>query len=177
MSIKKIFLTPLFCLPLSFSVLAQDKVSNTHWPTAYQWKKLSDSTRGNTRSVEYIPAKENKDNWTLKTVMLTIPGSEPGRADMDQNIKTITANIKKEAPNAMVKVIEENNKAANPYVLYTVETPYFDKENKAMSQLFYMVEGDKGTYLSFVSTKEASLTPEFVTTWSKFLKESDLMYK
>ena len=177
MNIKKYLFACLLLIIANMSAKAQDEILNVPWPTEYKWKVLSDTTVGIVHMTEYIPAKENKDNWTLKTVMVILSNPELHTIPMDTNMKMMAANAKRGAPKARVTVLEENDTASDPYVFFTVETPYFDKDPKPLSQLFYVIEGKNGQYFSYISIKEPKLTQSFIEKWSKFLRQAELMYK
>ena len=61
------------------------------------------------------------------------------------------------------------------YALLKVETPNFPNDPHPESQLYYIVPGENALFTCMIAVKQAKLSPEFISKWSRVLKDGKLV--
>ncbi|TCD07645.1 hypothetical protein EZ449_14000 [Pedobacter frigidisoli] len=145
------------------------------WPGEYKWKIGSEQKSGNARMVELIPGNESINNWTIIGTMLSITGRTSGSVEKAMN--TTYNQTLGNAPKARLKIIEKGIKSGSPWILFRVESPYFNNSKTPESQLYYIIQGNQALYSNFVAIKQPALGVLFVEKWSKVFKNSMIVGK
>jgi hypothetical protein len=144
------------------------------WPGEYKWKVGADQQAKNSRMIELIPEKETLKNWTIIGTMLSMRGIK--NVPMNTAVKTMFDKMKGNSPKARLVIIERDDKAKNPWIIFKIESPYFTNSKTPESQMYYIIQGNTSLYTNFVAVKQASLGPLFIEKWAKIFKGSSLIY-
>ena len=72
-------------------------------------------------------------------------------------------------------MIEKDDKAKNPWILFKIEAPNFTNDKNPESQLYYIIQGEQSLYSNFVAIKEKKLSSEFIDKWTKVFKSSEFV--
>lgn len=171
---KAVLLT--YLIVASFNILsAQQKAESLKivWPEEYKWKIGSNQEDNRVHMMELIPEKERITKWTIIGTMLSIKGVK--NVPMDVAMSTTFEQAKLNAPKAVLTLIERDDKAQNPWILFKIEAPEFKNDKNPESQLYYVIQGDQSLYSNFVAMKVTSLNNEFVEKWGKVFKSSELV--
>lgn len=175
----KLFISILSFLVLTITASAQNQTKEENlkvvWPEAYKWKIGSNQEDNTTHFLEIVPGRESVNKWTLLGTMISLKNTRI--ASTGQVVEMYTAQSQKESPRAKLTVIEKNDTAKNVWVLFKVETASFPKDPVPESQLYYAIQGEKTLYVTFIATKEKTLSNDFLMKWSKVFKESELVYQ
>jgi len=145
------------------------------WPGDIKWKIAADQKSGNSRMVELIPEKESLNNWTIIGTMVSMMGSTS--VSVEKFMDATYSQTLKNAPKAKLTMIEKGVKSGAPFILFRVESPYFNNSKIPESQLYYIIQGKKALYSNFVAVKQPSLGVLFVDKWAKIFKNSVLVGK
>jgi hypothetical protein len=168
---KKIaLLFVFFCTTIAF---AQDSTEylSLKWPD--QWKQET-QVSGQVTFTELIPAGETLEKWTEIGNMTSIQGA---KISMDQAMALMFEQSKKEAPKAKLTLIEKDDNAENPWIIFTIESPNFANDNVPESQLWYIVQGKNALYTNFRAVKKAKLPAKLKEEWIKFFKAAQVAYR
>lgn len=145
-----------------------------NWPEEYKWKIATNQEDGQVHFVEVIPGKETLEKWTMLGTMMSL-----------KNVKlTTTAEIvgiyknasMSESPDAVLTILESDDKAKNIWVVFKVETPKFPNDPVPESQLYYVIQGEETLYVNFIAIKEKTLGKTFIDKWTKVFKASEFVY-
>jgi hypothetical protein len=169
-----LLLTLITTTLLKFSY-GQEKTENLqiNWPEEYKWKIGSNQEDKSVHMMELVPGNETVEKWTIIGTMLSIKGAENVPMDAVMNMTFDQAKIG--APKAKLTVVEKDEKALHPWILFKIEAPNFKDDKNPESQLYYVVQGDQSLYSNFVAIKEKVLTDEFVEKWTKVFKASEIV--
>ncbi|RZK13093.1 MAG: hypothetical protein EOO46_00760 [Flavobacterium sp.] len=143
------------------------------WPGEYKWKIGSDQKSGSTRMVELIPGNESINNWTIIGTMISMMGTTS--VSVEKAMNTIYNQTLSKAPKAKLKIIEKGTKAGSQWILFRIESPFFNNSKTPESQMYYIIQGKKALYSNFVAIKQPSLGILFIEKWSKVFKNSMLV--
>lgn len=137
------------------------------------WKVLTDQKLEQFHIIEMIPVDEKINNWTILINLMTMDEIQniPMRKAMDM----MSAQIKENSPDATISLIEINENADYPWILFKSENPNAKGDMIHESQLWYIIQGKNALYVNFVAKKENILSDAFIEKWSKVFKSSKLV--
>jgi hypothetical protein len=145
-----------------------------NWPGEYKWKVGADQQVKNSRMIELIPGNETLNNWSIIGTMVSMQGVK--NVPMNTAVKMTFDKMKGNSPKARLVVIERGDAAKNPWILFKIESPYFNNSKTPESQMYYIIQGKTSLYSNFVAVKQDHLGPLFVEKWAKIFKNSSLIY-
>jgi len=172
---KQILFLALLVMSAVNITYGQDKIENLKiiWPEEYKWKVGSNQEDKTMHMMELVPGNESVEKWTIIGTMLSIKGVK--NVPMDDAMNMTFDQAKPNAPKAKLTLVEKDEKALHPWVLFKIESPNFKNDKNPESQLYYVVQGDQTLYSNFVAIKEKTLSPEFIAKWTKVFKESEFV--
>ena len=173
---KKSFLSLFIIAVCIISSYGQQSGENLKiiWPEEYKWKVGSNQEDKSVHMIELIPGNETLEKWSMMGNMLSIKGAK--NVPMDVAVNMTFEQATKQAPKAKLTVLEKDEKAKNPWVLFKIEAPNFINDKNPESQLYYIIQGNDALYSNFIALKEKSLKEDFVNKWMKIFKASELVY-
>ena len=147
-------------------------------PENENWKIGADQENTEQRSIDYIHTNETIENWTelVNTFVIKgVKGMKDSNADVVMNL--MFEQSKKNAPEAKLTFIEKDEKAEFPWIIFTVESPWFNNDPTPESQLWYIVQGKQALYNNFRAIKKAIIPNELKEKWVAFFKSAKVVYK
>ena len=174
LEMKSIFVVLLVALTGHTSLAQSQENLKIIWPEEYKWKIGSNQENENIHMLELIPGDEKIDKWTIMGTMMSIKGAK--NVAMDKAMNLMFDQAKQNAPKATLTLIEKDEAAKNPWVIFKIESPRFNNDKNPESQLYYIVQGESSLYSNFVAIKEKQLQEEFVNKWVRVFKSSELVY-
>lgn len=158
-----------FCLLIigTFSLFAQESIE-VEWPS--KWKVLTDQETDQLHQWEYIPKKENGDNWTVLGTVMKVKGVPNVSMDVAKNL--LTEQVSAKTSNAKITELDRKEQSVNPWILLQVDNSGWEGPE---SQLYFITQGSEGLYMVFVAQKTRKLKKDFVEEWSSILKRSKLV--
>jgi len=105
--------------------------------------------------IDVIHTNETIDNWTELGNMTTIKGVTGVPVEMPMNY--IFEQAKKKAIDAKLTVLEKDDKAIYPWIIFTIEASGFKGDKKPESQLWYTIIGKHAIYNNFRAIKQAAI--------------------
>jgi hypothetical protein len=150
----------------------KQEILRIDWPAEYKWKVGSDQDDGKMHMLEVVPGNETVENWTIIGSLLAIKGVTG--VPMDVVLKGTVEQQQKLDTAATVTLIERNDTAAHPWILFKIESPTAHNAGKPESELFYFIQGNTSLFNGIVGIKEATLTNDFVAKWKGVFKTSRL---
>lgn len=128
------------------------------------------------RLIEFLKEHENPDNWTEYGAMLTLRGFDAGTT-----LKDFSTSIKSEfaarAPKATMRIISQQEKGPNPWMIIALEAPMTTNHKKPESQLWHLVMGQSTIYGNFRAIKQKKLTKKHISEWTTFFKTGKIIEK
>lgn len=144
------------------------------WPDSENWKIGDDQENSETRVIDMIHSNETIDNWTELGNMTSIKGIKGQSVENMMNM--LYQQALKNAATSKLTFLEKDEKASNPWILFTLETPSFDNGQTPESQLWYVVQGKQALYTSFIAVKKSTISADQKAKWSKFFKTAQIVY-
>lgn len=138
------------------------------WPENENWKIGDDQSNEQTHVVDYIQSNEKIDNWSLLVNMTTIKGVQG--LPMDKAMNIMYDQSKQNSPKAELTLIEKDDNAEFPWVIFIIESPNFKNDKNPESQIWYIVQGEESLYTNFIAIKEAKIPSELKEKWVKIFK-------
>jgi len=171
----KIRLLTIACMLLAAHTFAQDAKENLkiNWPEEYHWQTGSDQGNSSMHMTEMVPGNETIDRWTILATTITVKATQ--HVPVDTAMNRLYRQTKANSEKARVTMIEKNDTAKHPYIIFKIEAPNFTDSPQPESQLYYIIEGDAATYTNFVAIKAAHLPGTFTDRWTKIFRESKLV--
>lgn len=145
------------------------------WPENENWKIGSSQENSQTAVLELIHSNETLDNWTEFGYMSSIKGAT--NVPMDKAMNLMYEQAKQNAPKAKLTFIEKDETTEYPWIIFTIEAPNFKNDKRPESQLWYIVQGKTSLYTNFRAVKEATISDELKTKWTKFFKTGKIVNK
>jgi hypothetical protein len=154
------------------TAIAQQQTEHltTDWPAEYKWRVIKRQNDGEKQSVIIIPGNEMPQHATIVGVMAAYKGRH--FSDMDQMIDQYKNALD---TGSVLTIIQRADSAANPWVIFKIETPKNFKYPEPESDLYFVTQGRFAVFEDHVAIKEASLPGEFTARWSEIFKGSKLV--
>jgi len=140
-----------------------------------RWHVIAEGNDYETYFKQLIPVNKTKENWdTLIHQLFT----KNGRVDsIHQAVIAFTDASRQQSNQGTITIIKEVDLPQEKWALFKIETPYFPNDPQPESQLWYVLQGEKGFHVAFVAIKEKQLSAAFVSKWSGIFKQSRLVYE
>jgi hypothetical protein len=145
------------------------------WPEEYKWKVGSNQETETVHMMELIPGNETVENWTIIGTMMSYKGAQGLPVDKAMNL--MFDQTKKNASNAKLTLIEKDEAAKHPWILFKIESPKFNDDPNPESQLYYIIQGSSSLYSNFVALKKAKLDDDFVNKWKGIFRAGEFVYE
>lgn len=146
------------------------------WPMEAGWRMQSSSQDSTFRLIEYLKNNENPNTWTEYGAMLTVRGFDKSTT-LNDFILNARDEFRTRAPKATMRIIEQNEKGPNPWMIAVMEAPKTSNHKKPESQLWHIVRGKETIYGNFRAVKEKKLSKKLIQEWSDFFKTGKLIEK
>jgi hypothetical protein len=170
---RLLFLSTFIILTISAFGQTQENV-RILWPAEYEWKIGSNEENDKRQITELVPGNESIDNWTIIVRMLAVKGAK--NASMDGTMKFLFDQSKQSAITPTLTLIERNDTAKNPWIIFKIESRRFKDDNNPESLLYYILQGNSNLFSFQVAIKEKTLSKVFIDKWTKAFKSSELFY-
>ena len=154
---------------------AKEEFLNLKWPKNENWKEQTPQENDKMKFVELLRNNETFENWTEIGTCTAYKNSINVPCNVVMNMTF--ENLKKKSPKAKLTVIEKDEKAEFPWILFTIECPNFIDDNKPESQLWYIIQGKTSLYTNFRAVKKATIPSELKEKWIPFFKSGKMIYQ
>lgn len=152
------------------------EVLQIDWPAEYNWKVGTDQDNGKMRLVEVVPGSETVENWSIIGSLLAIKGMT--NMPMQTVLQGALEQQQKSDSIAHLTVLERNDTAASPWILFKVESAtQRGATGKTESDMFFVVQGKTALFNAIVGVHEATLTDDFVSKWKNVFHSSRLSFE
>jgi hypothetical protein len=160
-----------FLLFLSLSSISQRKAEHIviSWPGEYNWKIVQQANDENKQTSMIIPGDESPQTASIFGSLKAFRGVK--YTNLEEIIDSYRARLDS---GTTLTLIEKQQSAKYPWVLFKVETPVTNKYPEPESDLYYVVQGKFGLYENFVGIKAATLNSEFVKKWTAVFMTSKI---
>lgn len=145
------------------------------WPDSENWKMGSSQENDQMVMIELIHSNETLDNWTEIGTMMSIKGAK--NIPMDKAMNLMYEQSKQNAPNAKLTFIEKDETVEYPWIIFTIEAPYFKNDKNPESQLWFIIQGKTSLYTNFRAIKKESIPYDLKEKWIQFFKTGKIVYK
>ena len=159
----------MFCLSGAF---AQRRTENltTDWPAEYKWQVVNSQNDDEKQTVVIIPGNETVRNATIIGVMSAYRGRH--YTDIDQLVSQYKNALD---TGSILTIVDSAVSAANPWVIFKVETPSSNKYHEPESDLYFVIQGEFAVFEDHVALKDARLPADFIAKWGEIFKQSKLV--
>jgi hypothetical protein len=156
---------------------AQDKTEGLKfsWPDNFNWQVGSDQENDTQHLVELVPADQTIDNWKILVTMQTLKGVV--NVPIASVPESLMSQAQKTAVGARLTILEKDDKAKAPWILFKIESPSFTNDPTPESQLYYVIQGQTALFINFVAVKRRGLPDDFTNQWKAVFKLSELVYQ
>jgi hypothetical protein len=172
---KRLLLLSVLAILTGHAFGQNQETLKINWPDEYKWKIGADQKDGTQQMIEIIPGNESIDKWTIIGTMLSI--KDVHNVPMDAAMNLMFDQAKKDAISPTLTLIEKNDTATSPWIIFKIEASGFQDDKTPESQLYYIIQGKAALYSNFIAIKEKRLPEEFVIKWTKIFKNSELTDK
>jgi len=145
------------------------------WPENENWKVGSSQENEQMAMIELIHTNETLENWTEMGNMMSIKGVK--NVPMDKAMNMMFAQAKQHSSKAKLTFIEKDESVQYPWIIFTIEAPSFENDERPESQLWYIVQGKQALYTNFRAVKQATISPELKDKWIRFFKTGKIVNK
>lgn len=143
------------------------------WPDSESWKIGSNQENEKMTMVEMIHDNETLENWTELGTMIAIKGIQ--NVPINDAMNLMYEQAKQASKEAKLTFIEKNETATYPWIIFTIEAPGFDNDNRPESQLWYIVQGKTALYTNFRAIKKEKISPSQKERWINFFKTAKIV--
>lgn len=164
---------------LAISVTAQTKhkkeeALKLEWPKSENWTIASNQGNEQMNLIELIHEDESLNNWTEYGYMMALYMTG---ISVEKMMNVTYEQSKKNAPEAKLTVLERDDKAEYPWIIFMIESPEFKDDKTPESQVWYVVQGKTALFTNFRAVKEAKISKELQTKWVAFFKTAKVVDK
>lgn len=145
------------------------------WPDNENWKIGDEQETAQVHVIDLIHSNESIDNWTELGNMTSIKGVTG--MPMDKVMNLMFDQAKEKAPKSKLTMIEKDENAEYPWIIFTIESPSFKNDKTPESQLWYIVQGKQALYTNFRAVKQATIPADLKDKWTKFFKTGKIVNK
>jgi tetratricopeptide (TPR) repeat protein len=146
-----------------------------YWPEDENWKMENSQETKEMIMIELLRNEETFDNWTEIGTMQSLKGAVD--VDLDVTMDAVREQAKSNCPDAKIVLIEKNEAAEFPWIIFSVECASYKSSKTAESQIWYIVQGKEALYMNFRAVKEATVPVKTKEKWIAFFKTGKVMYK
>ncbi|RYD56250.1 MAG: hypothetical protein EOP56_13025 [Sphingobacteriales bacterium] len=175
MNLRSALLIALFTAVTSFAFAQKSEQLKIDWPDEYKWQIGSDQETQEQHMIELVPGNETVEKWTILGTMISIKNVQNVPMNVATNLMFEQA--KKRAIEPKITIIERNDDAKHPWIIFKIEAASFNDDPNPESQLYYIIQGNTSLYTNLVAIKEKALSKAFVDKWAKTFKKSELVYQ
>ena len=146
-----------------------------YWPEDENWKMANSQETEQMLMIELLRNDETFDNWTEIGTMQSVKGAVG--VPMDEAMNVIGDQAKNDCSDAKITLIDKDEKAEFPWVIFSVECASYKSSKTAESQIWYIVQGKDALYMNFRAVKKATVPEKTKEKWVAFFKTGKVMYK
>jgi tetratricopeptide (TPR) repeat protein len=143
------------------------------WPESENWKVGAEQENDQQHVIDFIHTDETIEAWTELGNMSAIKGVKGVPVEEAMNLMFDQA--KQNAPKATLTFIEKDETTEYPWIIFTIEAPYFKNDKTPESQLWYIVQGKQALYTNFIAVKQATIPENLKEKWTAFFKTGQVV--
>ncbi len=157
------------------NALLEEELFIFHWAEEEKWTIESHSDDEQMMVGQLLKTNETRDNWTEALAMQTFKGLT--HASMDKTMNSMFDQAKLSSPNAKLTLIEKDEDAEYPWVIFSIEGKN-DFQGKAIeSELWYVIQGKKSLHMRIWSIKEIPIPEDTKKKWVESFKGGKILYQ
>jgi hypothetical protein len=137
-----------------------------NWPKEEGWHIADQKENATQKMIELLKGKETFENFSEIGTTYIFRGSM--YVPIENKIEELYQRLKANAPTAKKTIIEKDEKAKYPWIIYKIESP-------TESQVWYAIQGKNEIYVSFWATKQKEITTKSQEKWVKIFKSSKII--
>jgi len=156
----------------SSGLVAQMESLRLDWPESEDWHVAHQQENEQIKMVELVRGTETLENWSeLGTMMVykNIPRSL--NMPLEKSMEIIYESSRKDCPDSKVTMIEKNEQAEYPWIIFKLECP----NKRSESQIWHAVQGTDELFVSFRAVKAPSISTDLQDTWVAFFKTAQVV--
>jgi len=143
------------------------------WPDEEGWRVANQQDNAEQTMIELLRNKETFDNWTEIGTMFVYKGvSASKKIPITNTMDFLSENAKKTCPTAKVTMIEKDESAKYPWIIFKIEC---SSSKEAESQVWYAIQGTNELYVNFRGVKKETIPADLQDKWVKFFKTAKIV--
>lgn len=144
------------------------------WPDKESWEGVNERDVDGQHSIHFVHERESIDEWTEMANMTAIKrlNITPEKA-----MNSLFEDVKQYAPKAKLTIIDKDDNAFFPWILFSIEAPRIRGERQPESQLWFVLRGKQRLYTNFFAIKQPALSEPIKRKWSNFFKSGKISYQ
>jgi tetratricopeptide (TPR) repeat protein len=144
------------------------------WPDAEGWKIADQQDDGEQKVIDLLRNNETLKNWTEIGTMIVYKNlSAAKKVPITSTMDIMYETAKKDCPKAKLTLIEKDESAKYPWVIYKIECPSKDPE----SQVWFAIQGTDELFVNFRAVKQKTIPPDLQDKWVTFFKTAKIVTK
>lgn len=145
---------------------SQTETLTINWPKEEGWHIADQKENATQKMIELLKGKETFENFSEIGTTYIFRGSM--YVPIENKIEELYQRLKANAPTAKKTIIEKDEKAKYPWIIYKIESP-------TESQVWYAIQGKNEIHVSFWATKQKEITTKSQEKWVKIFKSSKII--
>jgi tetratricopeptide (TPR) repeat protein len=142
------------------------------WPDAEGWKVANQQDNSEQKVIELLRNKETFDNWTEIGTMTVYKGINASlKIPITKTMDLMYDSAKKNCPSAKLTMIEKDDKAKYPWIIFKIECDSKGSE----SQVWYATQGTDELFVNFRAVKQKTIPADLQDKWVKFFKTAKIV--
>lgn len=139
------------------------------WPESEGWKIANKTDYPEKEIIELLRNNETFENW--KEIGTMMKYKNLPSAPLELMMNAMHNQAKKNCPDATLTLIEKDENANYPYILFKIEC----NSNNPESQVWQMIKGKKDQYINFRAVKRKEIPSDVQTKWVTFFKTARII--
>lgn len=140
------------------------------WKKMKDWKQASHQEDSGNYLTEYLRKGDKLENWKELIAIQRLDITGARIMSLDALMNSGFEELKNNAPEAVLTVIQKDEEAANPWIEYKSESPRFNNDPNPESQFFHVVKTGNSIFLIWWAVKKSKITENDYKMYQEFFR-------
>lgn len=152
---------------------SKNEMFGLNFPPDEKWGVADRQETDNELMLVFLRQGEDLKKWQQMVNMMQMKGLTTNAQFTLDSVKKIFVNIAlKKAPESTVKSLQAGSIEGRDYIMFVVESPYFENDKNPESQLYFILQGKNDIYACSRSIKSKSIPKSILDSWVSFFKST-----
>lgn len=144
-------------------------------PDHENWKLKNNNSDENISTIDIIKNDKNKNDWEDILNIVTVFNVKPRKSELDFMMDMVLKQSKEKAPNAKSTLIDKEEDADYPWIMFKNECPEIKGLEQTESQIYFIILGEATIYICSRSIKSNKFSEDKEKIITEFFKTTNVL--